>query len=102
MAFSLLALSPLFHAFNCRSPSHSIFSAKPLLSPPLLIAVAASAGIHLVAVLVGQLQPVFRTNYTMTQNDWLLLIGLAASIIPLVELAKAIYRAVRPSHRHAT
>jgi len=95
MAFSLLALSPLFHAFSCRSPSRSLFSAKPLLSLPLLLAVAASASIHLVAVLVPALRPVFRT-YDMSQRDWMILLGLSAVIIPAVELAKAVYRGVNP------
>src|SRR5262249_33279317 len=40
MAFSLLALSPLFHAFSCRSPTLSIFAQRPILSLPLLGACA--------------------------------------------------------------
>ncbi len=95
VAFSLLALSPLFHAFSCRSPSHSLFSAKPFLSKPLLIAVMASAAIHLVAVLVPALQPVFKTH-DMSQTEWLTLLGLSAIIIPAVEIAKAVYRRVNP------
>ncbi len=95
MAFSLLALSPLFHAFSCRSPKRSIFSLKPLLSTPLIIAVLASAAIHLVAVLVPGLQPVFKT-FPMSQSEWLLLIALSAIIIPVVEAAKVGYRWLRP------
>ncbi|EYF08541.1 cation-translocating P-type ATPase [Chondromyces apiculatus] len=91
MAFSLLALSPLFHAWSCRSPSISLFSSRPFLSVPLLLAVLASAAIHLVAVLVPGLRPVFRT-YAMTGEEWALLLGLAALIIPAVEIAKFFYR----------
>ncbi len=97
VAFSLLALSPLFHAFSCRSPKHSLFAQKPFLSKPLLIAVAASAAIHLVAVLVPGLQPVFKT-FDMSQREWTTLLLLSAAIIPLVEVAKIGYRAMRP-HR---
>src|SRR5206468_734331 len=61
IAFSLLAISPLFHAWSCRSPIRSVLSMKPLVSPPLLVAVLASAGIHLVAVLIPGLRPVFQT-----------------------------------------
>ncbi|MFO0586684.1 MAG: cation-translocating P-type ATPase [Polyangiaceae bacterium] len=96
MAFSLLALSPLFHAFSCRSPKRSIVSLTPLLSKPLLIAVIASAAIHLVAVLVPGLQPVFKT-FDMTGREWWILLALSAVIIPLVELAKFVYRAIQPS-----
>jgi Ca2+-transporting ATPase len=95
LAFSLLALSPLFHAWSCRSPIHSALSSRPLVSLPLLLAVATSAAIHLVAVLVPSLRPVFRT-YAPSTNEWLLLLLLAALIIPAVELTKLIYRRLWP------
>jgi Ca2+-transporting ATPase len=95
MAFSLLALSPLFHAWSCRSPVLSVLSARPLFSAPLFLAVTASAAIHLVAVLVPALRPVFRT-FAMSGSEWLLLLGLAALIVPAVELAKLGYRRTHP------
>jgi Ca2+-transporting ATPase len=95
MAFSLLALSPLFHAWSCRSPVLSVFQTRPLFSFPLFLAVALSAAIHLVAVLVPSLRPVFRT-FEMSTSEWLTLLGLAALIVPAVELAKMVYRRVRP------
>jgi len=91
MAFSLLALSPLFHAFSCRSPSRSIFSQRPLVSLPLVLACIVSAAIHLVAVAVPALRPVFRT-FAMDTNEWLLVIGLAFAIIPAVEIMKGGWR----------
>ena len=90
-AFSLLALSPLFHAFNCRSATFSMFSLRPLLSKPLLLGVSLSAAIHLVAVLVPTLRPVFRT-FHMEPSEWLIVIALSASIIPAVEIVKAVQR----------
>jgi P-type Ca2+ transporter type 2C len=95
MAFSLLALSPLFHAWSCRSPVLSVLQARPLFSVPLFVAVAVSAAIHLVAVLVPSLRPVFRT-YEMSGSEWALLLGLAALIVPAVEVAKLVYRRARP------
>ncbi len=95
MAFSLLALSPLFHAWSCRSPVLSVLQARPLFSVPLFVAVVVSASIHLVAVLVPSLRPVFRT-YEMSGAEWALLLGLAALIVPAVELAKLGYRRLRP------
>jgi Ca2+-transporting ATPase len=95
VAFSLLALSPLFHAWSCRSPIQSLFSAKPLVSLPLLAAVFASAAIHLVAILVPGLRPVFRT-YAMSAHEWMVLLVLAALVVPAVEVAKAVYRSIRP------
>jgi Ca2+-transporting ATPase len=92
IAFSVLAVSPLFHAFNCRSHTASIAEVGVLSSRALLLAVAASTIIHFSAVLIPVLQPVFKT-YPMTGNDWLLMLGLSAAIIPVVEVAKMVGRA---------
>jgi Ca2+-transporting ATPase len=91
LAFSLLAISPLFHAWNCRSPHRSALASKPLFPKALILAVLASALIHLIAVVVPVLQPVFRT-FDMATSEWLLLVGLSFAIIPAVELAKLVYR----------
>ncbi len=95
IAFSLLALSPLFHAWSCRSPVRSVLQTRPFFSAPLFVAAALSAAIHLVAVLVPSLRPVFRT-YEMSGPEWALLLGLAVLIVPAVEVAKLVYRQVRP------
>jgi Ca2+-transporting ATPase len=91
IAFSLLALSPLLHAFNCRSATSSVFSLRPLLPLALCGAVVLSAAIHLVAVLVPSLRPVFQT-FPMSSAEWTMLLLLSASIIPGVELLKLAQR----------
>jgi P-type Ca2+ transporter type 2C len=94
IAFSLLALSPLLHAFNCRSATASILSLRPVLPLALVGAVILSAGIHLVAVLVPTLRPVFQT-FVMSPREWTLLLLLSASIVPAVELMKLGQRLLR-------
>jgi Ca2+-transporting ATPase len=91
MAFSLLALSPLFHALNCRSSTISIFGMRPFLPLPLLLAVVISALIHLVAILVPSLRSVFHT-YALGSYEWIVLLGLSASIIPMIEVLKFLQR----------
>ncbi len=91
LAFSVLALSPLVHAFSCRSPIRSAFAARPLISAALVIAVAASACIHLIAVLVPSLQPVFKT-FPVSAAEWVAVIGLSLLILPAVDIAKAVNR----------
>ena len=91
VAFSLLALSPLFHALNCRSASASIFSLRPILPLALLLSMIVSGGIHLVAVLVPSLNDVFKT-WSLSATEWLVLIALSASIIPMVEALKLLQR----------
>jgi Ca2+-transporting ATPase len=91
IAFSLLALSPLLHAFNCRSATSSFLALRPVLPIALVGAIMMSASIHLVAVLVPSLRPVFQT-FPLDANEWLILLGLSASIIPAVELLKLVQR----------
>ena len=93
MAFSLLALSPLFHAFNCRSATTSFLAMRPVLPLALVGAVVVSAAVHLVAVLVPTLRPVFRT-FAMDAGEWALLLVLSASIVPAVEAMKLVQRAL--------
>ncbi len=92
VAFSLLALSPLFHALNCRSTTASMFALRPLLPIALVASMAVSAAIHLVAVLVPSLREVFKT-YSLSPTEWLVLIALSASIVPVIEVLKALQRA---------
>ena len=91
IAFSLLALSPLFHAFNCRSSTSSFVSLRPVLPRALVAAVLASAGIHLVAVLVPAASAHFQT-FPLSTFDWWVLLVLAASILPAVEGLKLVER----------
>jgi Ca2+-transporting ATPase len=90
IAFSLLALSPLFHAGNCRSKSASVLQLRPLISVPLAVAIVLSAGIHML-VFVPSLRPVFRTSW-LTLSQWVLLLALSASIVPAAELVKLLQR----------
>jgi P-type Ca2+ transporter type 2C len=93
IAFSLLALSPLVHAFSCRSETRSLVSLRPLIAIPIVLAVALSAGIHLVAVLVPALRPVFKT-YELSGTEWLLLLGMSLAIVPAMEIWKAVLRLI--------
>jgi Ca2+-transporting ATPase len=91
IAFSLLAVSPLFHAVNCRSGTASFLSLRPILPRALIGACLISFGIHLVAVVPPFLRPVFRT-YPMGIYEWSVLVLLSASIVPAIELLKWLQR----------
>jgi Ca2+-transporting ATPase len=64
---------------------------RPILPAPLLLATVISAGIHLVAILVPTLRGVFDT-YALGGYEWLVLLGLSASIIPMIEVLKMLQR----------
>ncbi|MDB4938063.1 MAG: Cation-transporting ATPase, family [Labilithrix sp.] len=91
IAFSLLALSPLFHALNCRSATASIFALHPIVPLALLLSMLVSGAIHLVAVLVPSLNDVFKT-WPLSAPEWLVLLALSASIIPMIEVLKLLQR----------
>jgi len=87
MAFTLLAVSPLFHAFSCRSEYESIFKVGLFSNTFLLGAVATSAGVHLITLFVPPLHGIFRTH-SMTNTEWAVVLGLAVLPVPLFELWK--------------
>jgi Ca2+-transporting ATPase len=88
MVFTLLALSPLAHAFNCRSRTASIFKLGVFSNPLLVLAVLVSGAIHLMALAVPGLQPVFRTDHQWTLTEVAVTLGLSLLPVPAVELAK--------------
>jgi Ca2+-transporting ATPase len=94
MAFTLLALSPLFHSHNCRSPIESIWTVGPFKNPWLWGAITISALVHLITVVVPPLHPIFHTHW-MTAEQWGLVIALAALPVPVLEVLKLLERTAR-------
>jgi Ca2+-transporting ATPase len=90
MVFTLLALSPLAHAFNCRSRRASIFKLGWLSNPYLLVAVVVSGAIHGLSLAIPGLQPVFHTDHDWTWPEFGVVVALSLLPIPLVELAKVL------------
>jgi Ca2+-transporting ATPase len=98
LAFSLLALSPLFHALNCRSATASFLSLRPVVPRALAAAVILSAAIHLFALLVPAVRPVFQTFLLSAHECWALIL-LSASVVPAVEAMKALQRVMARRER---
>lgn len=91
MAFVLLGFGPLFHAWNCHSPLRSLFSQRPLFRLALVGACLISAVLHGAFILVPALRDIVHA-YPISGRDWLLATVLAASVIPAIELSKALLR----------
>lgn len=98
MAFTVLAFSPLFHVWSCRSRTRSAF-ASPFTNRALWGAVAVSVGVHLVTLLVPPLYPVFHTH-ALSGTEWAVVIALAALPLPLFEAIKLV-RAAQRRLQHA-
>ncbi len=86
MTFVSLVLIQFFKAYNFRSDRHSILE-KPFANKWLNIAILWEAVLLLLIIYVPFLHDAFGTSY-LTLNDWLIVGGLALTIIPALELAK--------------
>jgi Ca2+-transporting ATPase len=93
LAFAYLAFAPLVHAFNCRGSRTSLLSLRWRTNLFLWVAVAASAGLQLLALLVPELHGVFRVTH-LGLHDALVLLVAALAILPAWEAGKAILRAI--------
>ncbi|NBC46840.1 MAG: HAD-IC family P-type ATPase [Gammaproteobacteria bacterium] len=96
---TLLLLMVLFenvHIFNCRSEERSAFGV-PLRANLLLIGtVAAAQAVHILAMYLPGLSDVLEVA-PVSLMEWLALLGIAASLLLMMELFKALR--VRPQAR---
>jgi len=86
MAFAVLSLSQLVHAFNMRS-EHSIFSINIFSNKYLIWAFLAGCTLQVSVILFKPLAKIFKV-VALTPNQWLLVAGLSILPIILVELQK--------------
>jgi len=93
MAFVSLCFIQLFHSFNLRSQQSSILNRRILSNKYLDISALAGVALTLLVVLVPGLNTIFKTA-PLSWYEWLISIGVAVAIIPLVELQKVIIKAI--------
>ncbi|HPH94582.1 MAG TPA: cation-translocating P-type ATPase [Anaerolineaceae bacterium] len=86
MTFVSLVLIQFFKAYNFRSDRHSIFQA-PFANKWLNYAVLLDLLMLILVIYVPFLHDAFGTYY-LPLEDWLITIGMAVSIVPVLELAK--------------
>ena len=88
MAFATLTLCQLFHAFNVRSEDRSLFSQGVFSNPAMNQAFLVGLAMQLSVLLIPPLQGVFSV-VPMSLPQWLAVLALAVSPIPICETAKA-------------
>ncbi|MFA5096372.1 MAG: calcium-transporting P-type ATPase, PMR1-type [Candidatus Omnitrophota bacterium] len=76
-AFVVLACSQLFHAFNCRSATVSLFKLGVFTNMKLIYAAGLSFTLQMAVVYVPFLQRVFKTE-PLGLFDWLLVVGISS------------------------
>jgi len=87
----LMVLFENVHVFNCRSEVRSVFQHNPLRNPILLIGTAVAQMVHIGAMYTPWISDVLRIQ-PVTPQHWLELLGLALTVLIVMELHKAIRR----------
>jgi len=87
MAFLTLGLIQLAHCFNVRSRTKSIFKIGWFTNKYVIAAVATSALLQVIVVLVPAFNGIFRV-VSLNLEQWLVVIIASIVIIPLVEIVK--------------
>lgn len=88
-AFIVLACSQLFHSFNCRSMTESLFKIGFLTNKKLILATAISFGLQMAAVYLPFFQKVFKTE-PLGGFDWILVIAISSFPLWAMEIVKKI------------
>jgi Ca2+-transporting ATPase len=86
MLFVSLVLIQFFNAYNFRSEDHSILR-RPFANRWLNLAIAWEMVLLGVVVYVPVLQPAFSTA-SLTLREWVILLAVAFSVVPVIELVK--------------
>jgi Ca2+-transporting ATPase len=90
LTFVALVLIQFFNAYNCRSDRLSVFH-RPFANRWLNLAVAWELVLLIAIIYVPFFQPAFGT-FALTPGDWLLVITVALSIVPVIEGVKYLTR----------
>jgi len=90
-AFIVLSVSQLYHAFNCRSATESIFKIGWFTNKKLILAFLVSFTLQVGAVSLPWMKTVFKTE-TLTLVDWALVLVVSSFPLWAMEIVKAIRR----------
>lgn len=89
MAFATLTLCQLFHAFNVRSETRSIFTLGALSNPAMVRAFCVGLVLQTAVLVLPPLQGVFST-VPMTPLQWMTVLALAVTPIAVCEITKIV------------
>lgn len=94
MAFITLCLIQLFHAYNTRSNSQSVFRKNIFSNKLMNISFVVGAVLVVGVVLIPAIGETLFHTTALTGIEWLVAIGLSLMIVPMVELQKLIVRVI--------
>ncbi len=93
MAFVSLCTIQLFHSFNLKSQSRTLFNKNIFKNKWLNISFLVGAALLCITVLIPPLRPLFSTA-ALTWDEWLIALACGIGILPLVEIQKLIENTV--------
>lgn len=93
VAFTVLVVAQLFHAFNCRSDRHSIVSLGILTNRPLVGAITASVALQGAILLIPWTRDLLDVT-ALDRTHWILVFGLGVLPLGTMEIWKWISRRV--------
>jgi Ca2+-transporting ATPase len=93
-AFIVLSCSQLFHSFNCRNFTESLFKIGVFTNKKLILATGISFLLQMAVVYVPFLQRVFKTE-ALGLFDWLLVIIISSFPLWAMEVFKKVRKGIR-------
>ena len=94
MAFVTLCFIQLFHSYNLRSQTHSLFKGNPFSNKFLDLSFLVGAFLIVICVAIPAIGETLFDAAALNIGEWAISIGLAFAIVPMVEIQKLIERAV--------
>lgn len=91
LVFMFMVLVENIHIFNCRSELNSAFKVPISRNRFLIYSVLIAQSIHILAINIPFMQNVLESD-SVSLNEWLWLLGLAALLLPIMEIFKWIFR----------
>jgi Ca2+-transporting ATPase len=96
LTFTIIVLSQLVHALNCRNNRRSVFAIGVWTNKSLLWAIGVSALLQVVIVLTPPLHPIFKVT-TFDPEHWWLVVGVGVSPLLAMEVWKFIAGSPSPA-----
>jgi Ca2+-transporting ATPase len=91
VAFTVMVIAQLVHAFNCRSERLSLFQVGLWTNRPLLLAFSFSLGIQIAVLTVPAVAPIFKVA-PLPIEDWVLMGGMGVLPFLIMEAIKVLRR----------
>ena len=90
-AFIVLSCSQLFHSFNCRNMSESLFKIGLFTNKKLILATGVSFLLQMMVVYVPFFQKIFKTE-ALGMFDWVMVVAISSFPLWAMEAVKIINR----------